>query len=89
MGLRCRRIRFAVDRRQAGEGWWGFDRAAATLPDLPTSAEAGLPEFERRLNGLFARRDAAGDHCKAQYRGSHGVESDASKNALRSVDRRT
>jgi tripartite-type tricarboxylate transporter receptor subunit TctC len=27
----------------------------ATLPDLPTSAEAGLPDFERQgCNGLFA-----------------------------------
>ena len=46
----------AGDRRQAGEGPRGrLDGAACDLPDLPTSAEAGLPEFEAQgWNGLFA-----------------------------------
>ena len=45
----------------------------ASLPDLPTSAEAGLPEFEAQgWNGLFApERHAAGDHREAERRGPH------------------
>ena len=46
-----------ADRRQAGAGaWWSARRCGLRrLPDLPTSAEAGLPEFEAQgWNGLFA-----------------------------------
>ena len=46
----------------------------ATLPDLPTSAEAGLPEFEAQgWNGLFAPKGTPpDDHRETERRGAHG-----------------
>ena len=62
--LRRGGIRVAVDQREAGAGARGrLDGAAgARLPDLPTSAEAGLPEFEAQgWNGLFAPKGTPPD----------------------------
>ena len=52
----CRRLGVAGDRRQAGEGpRRRLDDAACNPARLPTSAEAGLPDFQAQgWNGLFA-----------------------------------
>ena len=44
-----------------------------TLPDLPTSAEAGLPEFEAQVweRPVRAEGHAGGNRCQAQRRGAH------------------
>ncbi len=51
----------------------------ATLPDLPTSAEAGLPEFEAQgWNGLFAPRGTPPELiAKLNAAARTAVESDA------------
>ncbi len=53
----------------------------ATLPDLPTSAEAGLPEFEAQgWNGLFAPKGTPPDIlAKLNAAARTAVESDAVK----------
>ncbi len=51
----------------------------ATLPDLPTSAEAGLPEFEAQgWNGLFAPKGTPPEIiAKLNAAARTAVESDA------------
>jgi tripartite-type tricarboxylate transporter receptor subunit TctC len=53
----------------------------ATLPDLPTSAEAGLPEFEAQgWNGLFAPKGTPAEIlAKLNAAAKSAVESDAVK----------
>ena len=53
----------------------------ATLPDLPTSAEAGLPEFEAQgWNGLFAPKGTPPEIiAKLNAAARTAVESDAVK----------
>jgi tripartite-type tricarboxylate transporter receptor subunit TctC len=53
----------------------------ATLPDLPTSAEAGLPEFEAQgWNGLFAPKGTPAEIlAKLNAAVRTAVESDAVK----------
>jgi tripartite-type tricarboxylate transporter receptor subunit TctC len=53
----------------------------ATLPDLPTSAEAGLPEFEAQgWNGLFAPKGTPpAIIAKLNAAAKSAVESDAVK----------
>ena len=63
----------------------------ATLPDLPTSAEAGLPEFEAQgWNGLFAPKGTPPEIIeKLNAAARTAVESEAVKKRFRgSVDRR-
>ena len=63
----------------------------ATLPDLPTSAEAGLPEFEAQgWNGLFAPKGTPPEIiAKLNAAARTAVESEAVKKRFaRSVDGR-
>jgi hypothetical protein len=63
----------------------------ATLPDLPTSAEAGLPDFEAQgWNGLFARKGTpARDHRETERRGQNRRRERGREEALsRSLHRR-
>jgi tripartite-type tricarboxylate transporter receptor subunit TctC len=59
----------------------------ATLPDLPTSAEAGLPEFEAQgWNGLFAPKGTpAAVVAKLNEAARTAVESDAVKKRFRDL----
>jgi tripartite-type tricarboxylate transporter receptor subunit TctC len=59
----------------------------ATLPDLPTSAEAGLPEFEAQgWNGLFAPKGTPPEIiAKLNAAAKTAVESDAVKKRFRDL----